>query len=38
VVTPFLAVDLAYQKVPDSQLRDSTGIHTGFAFEPPCSG
>jgi len=33
-----LAGDLAYQEVPESQLRDSTGIHTGFAFKPPCSG
>jgi hypothetical protein len=38
VVTPFLAGDLAYQEVPESQLRDSTGLHTGFAFKPPCSG
>jgi hypothetical protein len=38
VVTHFLAVDLAYQDFPESQLRDSTGLFTGFAFKPPYSG
>jgi len=33
-----LAGDLAYQEVPESQLRDSTGLRTGFAFKPTCSG
>jgi len=34
VVTHFLAGDLADQGFPELQLRDSTGLCTGFAFKP----
>lgn len=34
VETRFLAGDLADQEFPESQLRDSTGLCTGFAFKP----
>lgn len=34
VVTHFLAGDLADQGFPELQLRDSTGLCTGFAIKP----
>jgi hypothetical protein len=38
VVTPFWAGDLAYQKIPDSQLRDSIGLAPISPLSHPIRG
>jgi len=38
VVTPFWAVDLAYQNFPDLQLRDSTGLAPASPLSHPIRG